>query len=476
MAEVKAQILWERIEMDLVNYRDQYSKIIVKDSLIYLHGGGTWNNSGNFVKTFYSCYNISGKLKWRKNGRNIPYSSGGDLIQDSDSLLLTYRIYSNSLKLGLQKINMRTGDTLPSVLVNLSFPYSSLTNGPMLKDANGAFTLVGDGPVLTRLSNTGVPMWTKSYFRPLPGGSLEWDDLGDFIQLRNGGSLFGGSRRKQFGNSFAGHPILTEFKPNGDTLKTHKFVLENPFYYEEIFNTNLIQTRKGDFIFAGRIDTVFDNCVGCDVKYFVSKADPNFNLKWTYTNKGILKKYFIIRVAELADSSFALLANSYLDQSYAIIKISKNGQYVTHNTYFNSFCNGSPMLFDWKILPDGTVVVAGKCKNHGYSYLARVTGMGIPTVLGENEELNERNKFSMDAFPNPAKATASISYSLPTSVRNADLQIYEIATGKKVKQMKLKIKAKLQEVSVADLNSGMYAYTLVADGVPIITKKLTIVK
>src|SRR6478672_2295148 len=86
-AEVKGQIMWGRIEKDTVTFRDQYYKIMLKDSLMYLSGTGTWIN-GYDEKTFYSCYNINGKRKWRKNGRDSNYFYS-DVILDTDSTLLT---------------------------------------------------------------------------------------------------------------------------------------------------------------------------------------------------------------------------------------------------------------------------------------------------------------------------------------------------------------------------------------------------
>src|SRR5687768_8662819 len=91
-AEVKGQIIWERIEKDTITYRDEFMKVLVKDSLIFLNGR-VWA-SNNYIdrKRYYACYNLNGKLKWFKNGRDdYYYTEISDLVIDSDSMLFTYR-------------------------------------------------------------------------------------------------------------------------------------------------------------------------------------------------------------------------------------------------------------------------------------------------------------------------------------------------------------------------------------------------
>lgn len=115
-------------------------------------------------------------------------------------------------------------------------------------------------------------------------------------------------------------------------------------------------------------------------------------------------------------------------------------------------------------------------------YIARKSGIGIPAVTtpstgsdstNQNQVKNENITF-VNAYPNPATSTVTFSYSLQETVIQAELKIYELATGKYVKQVWLDKGEK--QISVESLKPGMYAYTLLADGVSVSTKKLVIVK
>ena len=298
--EIKAQILWERIETDLVTYRDEYRKIIVKDSLIYLSGIGTWNNSGFNNKTFYSCYNTNGKLKWRKNGRNIYYYHSADLILDTDATLLTYRFNRNWFKLDILKIQTATGDTLPATQFTVPYSMNGITNGFMVKEPAGGYTIGGmlpgtSGPSFTRLSSSGSPSWSKRHNWYNSANGTGFSGYTDFKRKPNGNYVVLGDFITIPNFSHGEHPGLIEFKPNGDTLRTRKFVLEHPTFNEVTFYSGLSLLRDGGYLFSGRIDTIIDNCHGCDTKYFVARIDDQLKLKWTYINKGLLKDHHILK-------------------------------------------------------------------------------------------------------------------------------------------------------------------------------------
>ncbi|MBW8049089.1 MAG: hypothetical protein FVQ77_01865 [Cytophagales bacterium] len=93
---------------------------------------------------------------------------------------------------------------------------------------------------------------------------------------------------------------------------------------------------------------------------------------------------------------------------------------------------------------------------------------------------NFKAKFSamlLKIYPNPFKHTTTIEYCLPEETQNAEIRVYDIISGMKLKSYyidepgygKLIIKA-------SDFNTGMYMYELYVDGVPISFKKFFIIE
>ena len=78
--------------------------------------------------------------------------------------------------------------------------------------------------------------------------------------------------------------------------------------------------------------------------------------------------------------------------------------------------------------------------------------------------------------PNPFSETTMIGVTVPETVKNAHIFIYDMS-GKEVKRMEITTRGKTN-VSVAgeDLVSGMYLYSLIADGKVISTKRMILAK
>jgi len=76
------------------------------------------------------------------------------------------------------------------------------------------------------------------------------------------------------------------------------------------------------------------------------------------------------------------------------------------------------------------------------------------------------------AYPNPADGLTSISYYLP-SVKDARLVFYNML-GSAVKEIKLTEKQSTLIITTSDLKSGVYFYSLIADGKSVSSKKLVV--
>ncbi len=86
----------------------------------------------------------------------------------------------------------------------------------------------------------------------------------------------------------------------------------------------------------------------------------------------------------------------------------------------------------------------------------------------------EREASLSDASPNPAAGLTSISYDLNTS-KNAKLVIYNIL-GSVVKEESLDTKQGTVILSTSGLNSGIYYYSILADGKLLPAKKLIVAR
>jgi hypothetical protein len=87
---------------------------------------------------------------------------------------------------------------------------------------------------------------------------------------------------------------------------------------------------------------------------------------------------------------------------------------------------------------------------------------------------NTRNPALMQNVPNPFSQNTTITYSVPEKTRQAVLSIIDM-NGKIVKQYNLEQGANRQQVISANtLKPGIYIYTLLADGVELMSKKMVV--
>jgi hypothetical protein len=97
--------------------------------------------------------------------------------------------------------------------------------------------------------------------------------------------------------------------------------------------------------------------------------------------------------------------------------------------------------------------------------------MRYNSVVGVSE--NSRVASISNAFPNPASAAVSLKYDLNGQSGKARIVMYDML-GKKVKDTELTDRAGTARISVAELNAGVYFYTLMVEDKAITTKKLVI--
>ena len=101
---------------------------------------------------------------------------------------------------------------------------------------------------------------------------------------------------------------------------------------------------------------------------------------------------------------------------------------------------------------------------------ARVT-LHYMCTSGINE--SEQAIINSSAYPNPASSNLSISYEVTEPFNIGKILIYDML-GKPVKEIAISEKQGVAKVNVADLNSGIYFYTIVLDSKTVVTKKLIV--
>jgi hypothetical protein len=100
------------------------------------------------------------------------------------------------------------------------------------------------------------------------------------------------------------------------------------------------------------------------------------------------------------------------------------------------------------------------------------TQMAQPTT-GQTISLNTVQSIVLNQnVPNPFAEQTVISYSIPESVKKADILFYD-SNGKLINTVSIKERGNSQlNVFANDLSTGIYTYTLVADGQIVATKKM----
>ena len=98
--------------------------------------------------------------------------------------------------------------------------------------------------------------------------------------------------------------------------------------------------------------------------------------------------------------------------------------------------------------------------------------MAQPTT-GQTITLNTVQSIVLNQnVPNPFAEQTVISYSIPESVQKANILFYD-SNGKMINNVEIKERGNSQlNVFANDLSTGIYTYSLVADGQIVATKKM----
>lgn len=81
--------------------------------------------------------------------------------------------------------------------------------------------------------------------------------------------------------------------------------------------------------------------------------------------------------------------------------------------------------------------------------------------------------YDLKLYPNPAADHLTIDLTLPNYDNNTEIEVFDMA-GRRVYLTKLAPFTSIHQVNISAFANGMYLICLKEKGVPIITKKLTI--
>jgi hypothetical protein len=273
---------------------------------------------------------------------------------------------------------------------------------------------------------------------------------------------------------------------NGDSLKGNLLMVTDTSHYEVTRPSSnaVLSLTDGGFLVTGYIDTVQFVKLG-----MIVKVDSNLNLVWKYiyrSNPVIWKEY--TRVKELADGTIIALAyqkDPHISNQFWIEHFSAGGQLLNSYSFVSNITNKLDAI-TLEALPDSSFIIGGGCYNavpvggqittHYGLYVTKVKIPGLAkAVTGMKPEVAMETVFMGQSYPNPTASTAIIPYNLPVSSRQALIIIRDI-TGREVGNYALRKNSSSLEVNLSNLQHGIYTYTLIADGKPVATKKLAVMR
>jgi hypothetical protein len=360
-----------------------------------------------------------------------------------------------------------------------------LNNGGYMLGGFGMIPNKDSGFSIVRTDNQGNIITQRSYI---------WNRFDTFNAMRltqNGNIIVTGGTRNSSQNYRLKMMLLNQ---NGDSLKGTQLPVTDPTRQEFTYNpyNSVLSLTDGGFLVTGSVDTLQYYGLG-----MIVKVDSNLNLVWKYTyrsNPFSWKMYS--RVKELADGSIIALAFQYhphISNQFWIERFSANGQLLNSYPFTSNITNKLDAI-TLEALPDSSFIIGGGCYNavpvgtqlttHYGLYVARVKIPGLPAALppitpgivnGLAAEQNKTELYLGQSYPNPTSASAIIPYTLPVSTKQAQLIIRDI-TGREVGKYDIQKNSSSLEVQVGNLQNGLYTYTLVADGKPVATKKLAVMK
>ena len=329
---------------------------------------------------------------------------------------------------------------------------------------NGSEGKDGSKLKLFSIDSSGAYNWSKRYYRETCQDSFE--DATSIIDLKR----YNKNRILLFGEGSclgAGRPYFVMLDSLGDTVFTklhHTEIAPFDTGYNPI-NGELVEASDNSFYTCGFLN----NGVSLDQNVaYISKLDSNLDILWTRYGRNL--RSWSSRVFELKNGNIALLAESRNEDFFSIYTYTPEGKEIGSHTY-----TASEELFALHnaIMRDDTVYAAFHTRNTDRAYLAKISlGDIVTEVSGRNNRPSQ--VYLGESFPNPVSTEATIPYVLPKGTKGRI--VMHNAQVIKVREVDIFPKNSNVHLSLDELTSGVYFYTLFIDKQPVQTRRMVIEK
>lgn len=263
--------------------------------------------------------------------------------------------------------------------------------------------------VLLKIDSNGNRLWQKEY------DQFKSDNIRSLVALKNGNLLLGAQRNNLNQTIEHANTWLLEVDTGGNIV-------------DEWFDPNdstymacgLLQTKEGGFIYGAQkkykqtVNSVYKTAT-------VVKMDSAFTKKWTFQDGSYSDETAIVDIIELNDGSFVACGNKPFygtDSSMLsgwIVKLDSQGTVIWNRTYAGLQTSFSyNYLSDIDILPDGSLIAVGQCKNTnqqpsqvGWFLKLDSNGCEIENCLVGVID-NFKEDFQVSIYPNPFTTRVSL--------------------------------------------------------------------
>lgn len=167
--------------------------------------------------------------------------------------------------------------------------------------------------------------------------------------------------------------------------------------------------------------------------------------------------------------TFSTTTNSITTYSAKIINENGNELLDLPDAYslFTKNINNNAKLFVYYFTYDAT--------NSIYTYTSSIYNLpGTIQSIDNNSSMPQNIKLNQ-SFPNPCNGTATIGYSLPANVKQAEIQIYN-SNGQLLRQYPVDRTYNNLRLNTVDFPTGVYFYTVKTDAGIITPKQMVIIK
>lgn len=278
--------------------------------------------------------------------------------------------------------------------------------------------------------------------------------------------------------------VLTKHNSNGNIIWSRIF----KGTHEDLRPENLMvvnENSKSKYIISGERSSTFN--------HFMLKVNENGTLKWSFTdptNNSGKNSGYVKGLTTFFNDQYVSTGRTKNENQLILKEVIHNG-WISNFGQPNEECPWEKMdisqdeVFLYLDKSDLKEIEIFDYKEHEISYekigIAELGGCWDEgkTERDSDSEVGEKDikvkSYLHQNYPNPTKGESSIRYELPEGVTNAAIHIFDLQ-GREVKVFNNLTRNGEVQISSADLQKGLYNYSLTVEGQLIETKKMLVGK